>query len=168
MQFQGLPPSVQNHQATDLCAQLSGSGGNLQQRLPHGAKQEIVEHSRMCRRHRRQFVRQSEDRMEVLDGKQFLAAGLQPSRPISCLTFRTMPVATRVIDGRLGAAGGTALQMATHHRRATANQCCQDLALLHVQVGSAGGDELGSVPADDFADLERRLALRGAGGETRG
>ena len=43
MMGQRLPPGVQDHQAADLGSQVPWGGGNLQQRLPHGAKQAIVE-----------------------------------------------------------------------------------------------------------------------------
>jgi hypothetical protein len=75
-----------------------------------------------------------------------------------------MPVATRIIKRRLRVAGRAAVQVATHRRRATGGQRRQDLALLHVQAGSAGGEELGSVAADDFTDFVRRPGFRGAVG----
>ena len=112
---------------------------------------------------RRQFVRHGEDHMEILDGEQFPAAGLEPGGAVAGLTLRTVAVATRIIEGRLRVAGRAAMKMATHRRRATGGQRRQNLALLHVQAGSAGGEELGSVVAEDFADFVRRPAFLGAG-----
>jgi hypothetical protein len=56
------------------------------------------------------------------------------------------------------------MKVATHRRRATGGQRRQDLALLDVQAGSAGGEEPGSVAADDFADFLRRPGFRTTGG----
>jgi len=75
-----------------------------------------------------------------------------------------VPVAARVINGRLGVAGGATLEVAAHRGRAAGGQGREDFALLHAQVGSLGGEELGSVAAEDFADFERRLGFRATGG----
>ncbi len=161
VQFQRLAPGVQDHQAADLRPQVPRGSANLQQRLPHGAKQDVVKQGGMCGGQRRQFVRHGEHHVEILDGEQFPAAGFQPGGAVAGLTLRTVAVATRIIEGRLRVAGCAALKMATHRRRATGGQRRQNLALLHVQAGSAGGEELGSVAAEDFADFVRRPGFRG-------
>jgi len=163
MQLQGLTPGVQDHQPADVSSQVPRVQGNLQQRLPHGAKQDVIEHARMRRGYRGQLVRDGEHHMEVLDREQFLPAGLQPGGPITRLAFGTVPVATRVIDRRLCVASRAAQQVASHRGRATGAQRCQHFALLDAQVFSAGGEEPGSVTADDFADFDRRAGFFGAG-----
>src|SRR5260370_8464781 len=97
MKFEGLPPGVQHHQAADVRSQMPGRGGDLQQRLPYGAKQERIEPGRMGGRQRSQLVRNAEDHMEVLDGEQFPGALLKPGSALRPLTLGPVPVAPRVI-----------------------------------------------------------------------
>ncbi len=84
---------MQDHQAADLRAQVPWRGGDLEQRFPDGAKQQVVDDGGMRRRHGRQFVRHGEHHVEILDGEQFLTAGLQPGRPVAGLALGTVPVA---------------------------------------------------------------------------
>ena len=164
VQLEGLAPGVQDHQAADVGSQVPRVKSDLQQRLPHGAKQDVIEHARMRRGYRGQLVRDGEHHMEVLDREQFLPASLQPGGPITRLAFGTVPVAARVIDRRLCVASRAAQQVASHRGRATGAQRRQHFALLDAQVPSAGGEEPGSVTADDFADFDRRGGFRAAGG----
>jgi len=117
-------------------------------------------------RHGRQLVRDAEDHVEVFDGEQFLSTFFQPGGPFTSLTFRTVPVAAGVVQGSLCAAGVTAVEMASHVRRAAARQRRQHQPLPRSQAGSAGSEEGVSVAADDFADFERRPACRGPGAGT--
>ena len=163
MQFQRLSPGVQHHQAADLRPQASRDGGDFQERLPHGAKEERVEARRMGGGQCRQLVRDAEDHVEVFNREQLPGTFFEPGGPFTPLTFRTVPVAAGVIERDLHAAGVAAVEVASHAGRAAPGQCGQHQPLPRGQAGSAGAEEGVSVTADDFADFERRLGFRAAG-----
>ena len=166
MEFQRLAPGVQDHQPADLRSQAPRGRGDFQQRLPHGAKQERVEPGRMGGRHGGQLVRDAEDHVEVFDGQQFCGALFEPGGPFTPLAFRTVPVAARVVQRSLDAAGVAAVEMASHAGRPAARQRRQHQPLPRSQAGSAGAEEGVSVTADDFADFERGPLFRCPGAGT--
>ena len=113
--------------------------------------------------HRRQLMRDAEHHVEVFDREQFCGALFQPGSSFAPLTFRTVPVAARVVQGDFDAADVAAVKMASQARGPAGAERRQHQTLPRAHAGSAGLEDGVSVTADDFADFERRLALRGAG-----
>jgi hypothetical protein len=99
--------------------------------------------------------------MKILDWQQFPSAFLEPGGTIAGLALGTMPVAARVIEWGFDTTGVAKVEVTSHSGRAAGSQRRQHFALLDIQAGSTGGEEVGSVAADDFADFERRAGFRG-------
>ena len=87
-----LAPGMQHAEKTDLCAQVFGVGRNLQHGLGTGSKQQGIDDLLVVQCQPRQFVRQSEDDMEVADMQQFFLPLGQPAVTGVGEALRAMPV----------------------------------------------------------------------------
>ena len=67
MMLEILSPGVQHAEEADLCAEMLRIGGDLQQRGGAGAEQEVVDDLLVLQGQPRQFVREREDHMHVVD-----------------------------------------------------------------------------------------------------
>ena len=65
MMSQVLRPGVQHSERADACAEMTGIGGDLQQGLGSGPKQEAVEETLVPECERRQLLGHGEDDMRV-------------------------------------------------------------------------------------------------------
>jgi hypothetical protein len=92
MVLQALPPRVQDHQAADGASQALRVGGDLEEGLRGGAKQEVVHHALVDERETGERLRHREDDVDVPDGQEFLLAGRDPRVPHSGQTLGAMPV----------------------------------------------------------------------------
>jgi hypothetical protein len=105
MQQQVLPPSVQNADHADFCAQVFGIGCDLQQGLRAGSEQQVVEQTRVVQGQHIEFMGHSEHDMEVAGGQEFSLAGRQPTLARLDLALGTVPISARVVrDGLMSAA----------------------------------------------------------------
>lgn len=156
MQLEVLSPGVQHHQAADPGAQVSRRRRHLQQRLAHSTKQQVVEQPRVRLRDRRQLVWHREHHVKILDRQQFLSVALQPRRTLAPLALRAVPVATRVVQRRLGAACVAAMYAPAHLRRSASGQCGQHLAVGGRQPLPGILHKGGAVAADDLGYFRRR------------
>ncbi len=75
---QGLSPSVQQGDRADLCSEMPGVGGDIVQRLGHGAEQDGIDHTLVleCDLGRRR--RQGEDETVVGHWQQLCLTCLEP------------------------------------------------------------------------------------------
>jgi hypothetical protein len=92
-----LPPGVQHGQSADLCTQVLGIGGPLEQRLGGGSEQEVIDNPGVRQRDRVEHVWEREDDMEVRHGKQIGCLRLEPPSRGGGLARRTMAIAARVV-----------------------------------------------------------------------
>jgi len=93
MQQKVLSPGVQDGERADVAAEPLRVLCDFDQRLGCGCEQQIVEPSRTGQSKDVEFMRNSEDNMEVADGKQFLLSGLEPLLAGPRLALGTVPVA---------------------------------------------------------------------------
>ena len=68
MKKQVLPPSVQHGKETDLCAEMFGVGGDLEQGLGNGVEQQVVEDFFVDQRQMDEMMRHGEDYVNIRDG----------------------------------------------------------------------------------------------------
>ena len=78
MMAQLLAPGMKHREKTNLCAQLFGIGGELQQCLRGALEQQIVDDSFILQRQLGQFLGQGKDHMEVWHRQQVCQPRLQP------------------------------------------------------------------------------------------
>lgn len=94
--------------------------------------------------------------MKILDRQKVLAASLQPVGPITSVTFRTMPVATRVVQIRLRFTHIALVNPTAHLSRTAGRQGAQHLTMLRRESTLAPCNERRPVTTYYFADFRRR------------
>jgi len=65
VQQQVLTPTVQHGEETDLCAEMFGVGGDLQQGLGRGVEQQVVEDLFVDQRQMGEMMRHREDDVNI-------------------------------------------------------------------------------------------------------
>jgi hypothetical protein len=60
-------PAVQHSQETDVCAEMFGVGGDLEQGLGSGVEQQVVEDLLVDQRQMREMMRHREDDVDIRD-----------------------------------------------------------------------------------------------------
>ena len=88
---------MQNSQKTDFCSQMLRIRRYLQKGLRGGAKEQIVNHSLVLQGERCQAFREGKNNVEIVYRQKFRLARRKPFNFCQCLTFRTMPIATRIV-----------------------------------------------------------------------
>src|SRR5262249_35688844 len=78
MMLQGLSPGMKHGEEADPGPQVLRVGGDLQQCFGGGLEQQVVDDSFVLERQGRELFWQGENYMVVVDGQQFLGAGLHP------------------------------------------------------------------------------------------
>jgi hypothetical protein len=68
MEQQVLTPTVQHGEETDLCAEMFGVGGDLEQSLGRGVKQQVVEDLLVDQGQMREMMRRGEDDVDIGNG----------------------------------------------------------------------------------------------------
>ena len=68
MEQQVLTPTVQHGKETDLCAEMFGVGGDLEQGLGSGVEQQVVEDLLVDQGQMREMMGQREDDVDIRDG----------------------------------------------------------------------------------------------------
>ncbi len=94
--------------------------------------------------------------MKILDRQKVLAASFQPVGPIPSMTFRTMPVAARVVQIRLRFTDIALVNPTAHLSRTASRQGAQHFTMLWRESGFAACNERRSVRTYYFADFRRR------------
>ncbi len=130
---QGLPPGVEDAQETDLSTEVSGIGGDFEQRRRAGAKEQVIQARGVALAQRIERVRQREDDMDVRHVEQLALARGQPALSRLSLTLGTVPVATGVVRDGPMSAGATLIEMTAERGGPTPPERAQDGALLHAQ-----------------------------------
>jgi hypothetical protein len=105
MSEQILTPGMQHGEESDLCSQVFGIGGHLEQGLGTGAEQEVIEDLLVLQRQRRELVRQSKDNMDIGHRQKFTLPSHDPFVASAALTLGAMAIATAVVgDGVIATA----------------------------------------------------------------
>lgn len=113
MKAKTLSPSVQHRHESDLGAEVFGIRRDCAQGLGRRLVQHVVNETLVLQADPRDFVRNGEDDMEVLDGQELINASFKPLRLTGGLTFRTMPIAARVVRDPTGPAFRATVDMPT-------------------------------------------------------
>jgi hypothetical protein len=166
VQGQVLAPDVQDGEEADACAQVSGVGGDVQQRLRRRVEQHVVDDAPVGQRQRVEGVGKREDDVEVLDGKQFRGAIGHPAGAGGALAPGAVPVAAGVVGDALMMAVVAGLDVAAQRGGAAGGDGAQDASLLAAQVFA----EPMAVPPDDLRQFQRGAPgrwLHGVGGCSR-
>src|SRR5580700_823450 len=156
VQQQSLIPTVQDAEEADLGSEMARIAGDFEQRLSAGMEQQVEEDLLVLQRHGCEFARQSEDRMHVACGQQFLFPRLEPAQASAALTARAMPITAGVIrDGDM-AAVGAAIAVTTQCSGAAAQDGQQNLTVLPGDPAMAAVQEGVSGAAYDIGHLQRQ------------
>jgi hypothetical protein len=153
-----LAPGMEDGRAAEVTAEMARIAAKGGQRGGDGAEQERVDHAGIALGERVQGMRQREDDVEVLDGKQFGLAGGEPALFGEGLALGAVAVAAGIVGEALGPTGITRLAMATE-RGGTAR-----LDGLH-RAALRAGQPMGvairrAVGAEDVGDLHRGTLSR--------
>jgi hypothetical protein len=107
-----LPPGVQDRRAAEVAAEMAGIAAEGSEGVGDGLEEHRVEGAGSALGEGVEGMRQGEDEMEVLDGQQLRAPGVQPAFFREGLAFGTVAVAAGVVGDPFGPAGVTGLAMA--------------------------------------------------------
>ena len=154
MMSQVLRPGVQYRQHADASAQMAGIGGDLEQGLGSGPKQQAVKGSLVAQCEWRQLLRHGEDDMGV--GHRQQACGLfhEPAVTGRGLTLGTVPVAAGVVSDSLIAAAIAPFQMCAERSRTAQADIAQYLPLLVRDGMTPALKELVLVSVKDIGHFE--------------
>jgi len=90
---------MQDRKEANVCPQVTRIAGYLEQGLRTGAEQEVIENLLVLQRQWGEFVRESEDNMDIGDGQKFTLPSHNPLVASATLTLWAMAIATTVIRG---------------------------------------------------------------------
>ena len=154
MKQQVLPPRVQDAKETNLCAKMFRVSSDLEKRLRHRAKQEVIEFDLILQDQRVQFMRQSEHDMKISRRQQFLLSGSDPTLTRLRLTFWTVAITARVIrDGLVATASRAGIDMTAKSRCAATYNGLHHLQLLKTDSALMTVDEVAALRAKDVGHL---------------
>jgi hypothetical protein len=112
-----LVPRMEDHDATQLAAEVVPT--ELEQGLTGSRKQEAQEQPSIAQDQWVEGMGQRKHGVKVWDGQEFRLTVCDPLRCGEALTFRTVPIATRVVSVALEAALRALLHMSTKLGRTT-------------------------------------------------
>ena len=92
MMLKVLAPGMEHAKKPDVCSQMLRVTSEFEQRCGTGSEQQIVKQPLVLQDERGEFVRQSEDEMEVRDRQQLSPALGQPAGACGPLTSGAVPV----------------------------------------------------------------------------
>src|ERR1700678_1824005 len=139
MKLQSLIPSVEHAEEADLCAEMAGIVGDLQQGLGAGVKQQLIDQSFVLQCEWSEVSRQCENNMHVAGGQQFPLPSLEPAQAGVALAPWAMPVTARVVgDGSMSAVRALIAMSAQRGGSAARNSqqhlwCCP---VIHLRLRS--------------------------------
>jgi len=116
---EGLTPCVQDSRHAEFRAEMLRIATEARESRGRRIEQQIVDETRVALGERVEIVRQGEDDVEVVYGKQFGAPGFDPSLLGEALALGAMAVATRIVGDLGGPAGVADLPMSAQGGSAT-------------------------------------------------
>jgi hypothetical protein len=121
MMFEFLSPGVKYAEETDLGTQVFWIAGDFDQSLSTQTEQKRVDKPLVLECKWRQQMRQGEDDVRIRDREKLLPSPVYPAPTGIGLTFRTVPITTRVVGLAGGIpATGTRIDMAAESSGTTA------------------------------------------------
>jgi hypothetical protein len=153
-----LSPGVQDRRAAEVAAEMAGIAGEGGEGVGDGVEEQGVERTGIALGERVEGVRQGKDQMEVLDGQQFGAAGVEPPFLGERLALGTVTVAAGVVADLDGAAGVARVAMSTEGGGAARLDGLHGAALSASQRMSLPIGR--SVGAEDIGELHRGTSSR--------
>jgi hypothetical protein len=90
---------MQDRKEANVCPQVTRISGYLEHGLRTGAEQEVIENLLVLQRQWGEWVRQSEDNMDIGDRQKFVLTSHNPLVASATLTLGAMAIATTVIRG---------------------------------------------------------------------
>ena len=139
-----LAPGVQDGREAERASQVLRIPREGLERLAGCAKEQIVDDAGSRKSQPTELVGQREDDVEVGDGEQVGAAGLEPVLLGEQLALRAVAVATGVVDGAAVSAAVTLFEVTAEGGGAAGREGTQDLVLE--QRDLMGGTEAGCMP----------------------
>ena len=150
-----LAPGVEDGEEADLGAEMAAVGGYGAQRLGDGPEEKAVDDGLVLGGDLGDRRRHGEDDVEVLGGKQVLAAPFEPRGAGQRLTGRTVAVATGVVPDAPMAAVVTLLDVAAEGGGAALLDGRHHAAVRRREGGSDLGPEGIAVAAEHLRHGER-------------
>jgi len=98
MMCEGLSPGVKDGDHSDLCAEMAWIGGNCAERIPGGAKKQIIDDPLILQRERGEFIGEREDEVKIRRRQQVGLLFRDPGGLCRSLAFRTVAVAAGVVS----------------------------------------------------------------------
>jgi len=152
-------PGVQDEGEADLGTEALGVAAEGEQGVGGGREEQVEEHAAVAVDERSQQRWQSEDEMEVVGQKEALFALLDPVELRGCLTSGAVTIEAGVVEGHLGGALLTLVEVATEDQGAAAFDIVENALLLRAEVVVVVSKALG-VGAEDGGDLQRWCGWR--------
>src|SRR5215467_4034186 len=154
MMQQVLSPGVQDAEEANRSTQMLRIGGDLQQGIRAGLEQKSVDFFFVLQSEWGQFMRESENHMEITDWQDFRLPSGDPAVACGGLTLRAVPVSARVIGDGLMPALGALVAMAAEGGRATTRNGVQHFDVRPVQPAPAFFQKTGEAGADNISHLK--------------
>jgi hypothetical protein len=129
MMKQRLPPSVENSEKAELCAEMLRIGGDGAQGFGDGVEQDVVDRSLVVMGDGGDLLRHGEDDVEVWHCEELGSSVLEPLGTRQGLALWAVAIAARVVADALVAAGIALLDVAAKRGRATLLDRCHDATL---------------------------------------
>lgn len=149
---QGLGPGVEHAREPDPGAEIPGVAGGLLQGLGDGGKQQTVGQSGIRTEQGVQRIGYGEDDVVVLDRKQMLLLGFEPSPLPVTLTLGTVSIPAGVVGDDAMVTAIALLDVTTERGGTTA----QD-GSYHASLPAVEPQQRVVAPAEDVGQLELRL-----------
>ena len=154
MQQQILSPGVQDGNDADLSTEAFGVRRHFQQRGGSGGEQQVVKATRVLERQHVEFMRNTEDDMEVCRRQDFLFASSQPTLACLCLALGAMPVTARVVGNGLMTAARTRVEMATQSCCAAVLDGAEHFQLLKAEARPVSVEKAVALCANEIGHLQ--------------
>src|SRR6266852_3396396 len=155
MMMQVLSPSMEHRHESDPRAEMFGVGGDLQEGLGRGAKENAVNYPLVLEGQGRDHLRQGEDDVKVLDREQLSGALFEPHRSGCAPALRAMAIAAGTIRDRAVAATVALFDVATERCGATDRDVPQRFLLATGERMSECLDVSRTVDAENVGQLQR-------------
>ena len=156
MEQEGLAPGVEDGRDAELSAQVLGIARRGLERLAGCGEEQVVEEAGPPEGQAMELVGERKDDVEVGDGEEIGAPGLEPVLLGEELALGAVAVAAGVVDGAAVAAAVTRFEVAAQGGGAAGDDRAQDPLLL--EAHRMEGAVARPVPAHDLPEVGRGRA----------
>jgi hypothetical protein len=145
---------MQDRKETDVGPEVARIAGDLLQGLGTGAEQEVIEDLLVLQRQWGEWVRQSEDNVDIGDGQKFTLPSQDPLVASAALTLWAMAITATVIGGGAIATARALVAMPAECRGTAASDRAQYFAMGPMDPAEVAVDEAITLRANDIGHLE--------------